>query len=408
MKLALIHLPAGRRLTEGFALAQTSAGITDNEIISAVQNKNDFKKLANLHDIVYSDTDTDADFIRIEPANQQRRLPSVKPDRQALSTFQGASIIYGFAFVETNDLKDHVAERLRAFQNVRHYDRLLSDYNEMVKANNNRDNNVLRHYWGRSQKPKVHPITRQPYNLPPDPVKAKEYLANIRQEIDAMPDTDEVINKETINKYKEALKFTFAQLIKHQPQHQIVQQFIELAARNFVAKTSKEYTHVLYPQSKSDFNKLFSKRIANDLGISPSNVIPAFEKIPWDQVEMNREEMEKHYGDQADVYHNRLRKAYGTLIAKHRKNDTELQIKGITWKGLRRYIQLWKLAAGVDLQGSDVLIIDDNVDSSGTIENLHKLVTAANPQSVDVYTPLHLTAKPAAVPTPERQLAGVG
>lgn len=75
-------------------------------------------------------------------------------------------------------------------------------------------------------------------------------------------------------------------------------------------------------------------------------------------------------------------------LAGHKPQDV-VQMKTVEARANKRYLDLFT-SDGLDAAGKRVLIVDDNVAYSATMQALNDLVTKQNPASVDLYTPFYM------------------
>ena len=236
----------------------------------------------------------------------------------------------------------------------------------------------------------------------------------------------------------DTIKWAFANLLKHPDEfvdgEAIKNQFIKLGSELFGEKRkikTKRYAAVLYPQSSSEFNKDFADAIAKLLGI-PSGLVlqlrktifheeniediedaklfnlPELEEAGKFLQEKKRERLRGYdkimdIGD-IEVSDARWPKAWVDREVIKLKREMRIDengnivIHGTRFKDKRRYVRIfsnnYKDSDGKEgllsniLKDDDILIIDDNVDSQGTLESMHDILVGVN--SVDIYVPLNL------------------
>lgn len=246
------------------------------------------------------------------------------------------------------------------------------------------------------------PITFKPYNLSPDYNVARQQavklLATLRQRLEKMEYEQQAVTdkinpmghfqtKEETETYYQTMRTAMAKMFKEPPpgQEGVVEQFCDIAIKNFMRLMPKKYDYVLYPESSKPFNKQFAAKMAKALG---AQALEAFHKRPNNKITLNKRELRARHPNQ-DTYDNNVNWLQ-TNIDRAKRSKKPMKISSVKPKDHRKYFNLFSMDEG-DYAGKNILIIDDNVDAGGTFEILYSMVISKKPASIDVYAPLRMT-----------------
>ena len=293
------------------------------------------------------------------------------------------------------------------------------------------------------------PITNKPYRLfGSNPQERYQTITAWCDEIDQqlqelktdwMKQRDDVIgpkgsvgmtDDKEIGKYLHSLKYAFADALKHPstPKGEKARDsFIQNAATNFIKQHRNDYDIITFPESSSDFNTLLAQAIANGSG---AQIMQGFEKklvknvtvddkalgsrydmddddAPADQ---DWQRMQNHLNpknvdkdeDLPDSQRRRsetdrereVRKLKQSLTDQTPKGPTrntkKIEIKRVASGDKRRYLDFLNTSNNLDMRGKRVLVVDDNVAHSGTMERIFLLAQRQQPAVLDLYTPLYM------------------
>ena len=166
-------------------------------------------------------------------------------------------------------------------------------------------------------------------------------------------------------------------------------QFVNLAVDNYKKlRPNYTYDYVVYPQSRSNLNQIIAERFATLYGAIP---IKGFEKLAVPEIDVTsfmRNNPEMPPEERTKIMQD----------LKKRLASSSGQIKNIHHIH-RPFVRNWQMAADLKknvrptdeisgLQNRKILLIDDNVASSGTFQSIHHLLLKQSPKLIHIYTPL--------------------
>ena len=362
---------------------------------------------------VYSDTDNPDDFIFVEPIMKAVSLPIKPVDFDALSTFEGASIIYGFTLRDdhadsmTKDTGKNVGlvnELINKLEEMREigwpsndrsielnstdsFKRFINSWGTEIerlkRVDKSRDTSDLRESLG---------TARQIFEL------LNKYEANSFDSLIVKLNRGNVDNRNFNNAYANDLQYAFAKTVKSRDADpEIYNKFLNLSSEVFLNKSSNKYDIILYPKSSKSFNVDFSNILSSKLSI-PSLIIP---KVKVKDVSFNLDELKikaSRTNKEVDSTLNRvptddewaereLRKLRHSLGS---DEEAEATIHNTLMGNKRRYMQLFGFNDPDILFDKSILVIDDNVAHQGTFEMVHALLLGFAPSSINLFTPLLL------------------
>ena len=362
---------------------------------------------------VYSDADNQDDFIFVEPIMRSVSLPVKPVDSNALSTFEGASIIYGFTLREdhedsmTNDTGKNVIlanELIKKIEYIRDIGWPSDD--RSIELNSADSFKRFVNSWGTE----IERIKRVDKNR--DISDLIESLNNARQilvllnkyEANSFDSLISKLNRGNVQKrdfndaYANDLQYAFAQTVKSRDvDPEIYNKFLNLSVEVFLNKNPNKYDIILYPKSSKSFNVDFSNILSSKLSI-PSLIIP---KVKVKDVSFNLDELKrkasrtkKRFDDTlnraptddewADRELRKLRHSLGN------DEEAEATIHNTLMGDKRRYMQLFGFGDTDVLFDKSILVVDDNVAHQGTFEMVHALLLGFAPSSINLFTPLLL------------------
>lgn len=396
---------------------------------------------ANQDVITFDPEDRPEDFIRIEPLNQAKQLPTLKiGDRHLLRSFEGASILYGFKFSEPQEeitlalqekekglrqqLQD-LEQGLKAantrgtgmnsqvrgvldnlFDQLR--DRMgFIAWDQFVDMMTNRANHELEAQGllrtaknGKIQRLGQKRIAQYLQNKKED-ASGGTSAPTIRKRIKAL----EVELDHTMQQIGQKGKFlnvvqrAFLKKLKFPRtarDRQLQQEFVKNAVDNYTRlRPNYPYDYVVYPESSGVLNG----EIAMALG-SYYNAMPIRGLIKIQNPTIDTTNFARNHPDRSPQWRrNMLFKNPDSL--QNQLGSTSGQIKNVTGKNTnyRAFVRNWRMAPDLDqqvnpvhersgLRGRRILVIDDNTASGGTFEAVNQKLQEQRPKSIHFYTPL--------------------
>ncbi|MHA2045519.1 MAG: phosphoribosyltransferase [Candidatus Thorarchaeota archaeon] len=214
------------------------------------------------------------------------------------------------------------------------------------------------------------------------------------------------------------LQQLFSWVIKHpisQHSQKLQDDFIKMTGDHFYnMNPNKFYHYVVYPESSSPFTKKLSEYLGNKFKqTNPKlRVVHGFEKRSKPKIDADRYQKYKMTTDkglsdfkgsmnylqsQIDSSERDTPDASGNLAGPKKH-----QIKGV--KGSRQFVRMMQLAPtatrnyqdpetgeyqGVSFRNKNILVIDDNISSGGTAQDITQLIRQQGPRNVDIYVPLY-------------------
>jgi hypothetical protein len=169
---------------------------------------------------------------------------------------------------------------------------------------------------------------------------------------------------------------------------------------------NKFYHYIVYPESSSPFTKKLSEYLGQKFRqTNPElRVVHGFEKRSQPQVDTERIRRGRMDDSGSDQYKKDIKNLQTQIDRSRRKTDdgAKHQIKGVA--GQRQFVRMMQLAPtatrnyqdpetgeyqGVSFRNKNVLVVDDNISSGGTAQDITQLIRQQGPRNVDVYVPLH-------------------
>lgn len=317
----------------------------------------------------FSDTDRPEDFIHIEPLNKATHMPVFDGIGVRIPKFEGVNILYGFKFVDYQshpyvvDAKKQKSD-LSKLKGVPPGDfEIIKKAIQEIDYNNNLNllQKEIKSKFGKS------------YTI--------DVIAKVADAPDEMP---EIESPAFTAKYMNIIQQAFLKILKHPSTPKAIkfaEHFVELATNNYYRIfPNKYYDYVIYPESSGTLNE----RIASFLGsLYNAKVIRGFEKTSDKTIDTHN--LHQIFGDKADdvIGFDRSRMGKG-----------KMQIKNVRNKDARPFIRMWKKSdeasrkLGVSFKNKHILLIDDNIFSSGTFQAITHVLKKDGPRKIDIYTPL--------------------
>lgn len=461
---------SGWLYNEGFHLDMSE--IPHQEIMDALGNlkaKNAVRDIAMQRGkFGYERKDHLEDLIHLEPIIKSKILPYVIPSHP-LQSFEEkhAKIYYAFAFSPIEEFGDSqvvepVLKRVGRGYNweankderIERINEILAEIEKQLEFINSKPalfakritvqemvkTGILKavNYGNPPDSYFCDPVTKKPYNLDPNQtvlqkqlskleVKLLHYHETYRKQLSQIQSQiggpeNKISDKNLGNQYYNALKLAFTKILKHpqSPGSKKLQiKFMDEAIAYFLrANGNKRYNIVLYPESSSEFNKLFAAKLAKKFG---TKAFQAFNKPSVGtaptldekglRYEFARRAKEKHAAgekypvkigkggsggvsaedDSDGTLHFQQKLPYLQDLLTKRLNNKKAtsRISNFTDKDFRKYVNMFDTIKG-NYKGQDVLLIDDNVDGGGTFERLFDLLIKQNPRSIDIFAPLNM------------------
>lgn len=397
-----------------------------------------------LHDspfLRFSNTDDPTtDLIQIEPLNQAQQLPVLSlKDQQLLPSFEGCTIHYGFRFSIPKQPKEDQASRFNrlppgAEETLRKLEtdkkklekelplatnlskvlksiidqeyaafkgKAYSDIVDKVVQNVNielKHQNFVRRGKLVQLTPEVvltylRNVEKEKDVLRQDTIKKK--IAEIDQEIEAVKTKTPFYNV-TQQAMLRKLKFP------RTPQDKELQnQFVRLAAENYYRiKQQIKYDYVVYPESRSNLNAEIATALAERFHAWPIqglNKLPSPDEDwtlahPGNSWRIDTHSLgDKHPSMDKPTWRQRL------FNLADRIKSGRGQIKNIPYD--TPFVRNWQMSPTLNqqldprharsgLRGRTILLIDDNVRTSGTFQAVYHIIIKTKPRRIDIYTPL--------------------
>lgn len=401
--------------------------------------------------IYFYDVDDPQDFIHIEPAFKSKRL-NIKPNNpKALTSFEGAKIWYGFEVVAPERFEsmyniDFV--RLAKLQII--YERIMEvglpptrdSKGKLIhvpaKVDTLSDLKKLGNKWELFLKHEDNEVEYvEHYKNIQELVKEIEETNRIRNKqgqgdltnIDALFNNANIAKAQRQTKlHLDQLQVVFAKIVKDPTSREenfISKKFLGLSAKLFIQSTSNDYGAIFYPQSSSDFNSELARKIADKQ--SAKNVL--ISEIPklltrdvvylTDEAELYAKKRQQdilsgeanrfapvevtHPDGKVETIEVRdprwpsawaskeIRKLKNSINPNNRNDHRTVDIKTISSGDKRRFVQIFDDISedtAYEIIGKKVLIIDDNIHHQGSVELVHRILSQAEPSSIDIYCPL--------------------
>jgi hypothetical protein len=409
--------------------------------------------------LVFYSEDSQDDFIFIEPLMQAKALPIKPRDPNALSTFEGAKIEYGFTI---RDPEDYFGKHESISTSDKFESKLpeLENQLEFVAANLGfppyadlvRPKIIQKYLEGDPRRYIKFKQFGGEWLLVIDRIKRgiyKDWDGEIAEKSQQLNKFFEIFQELQDSKYQQEkeqrkikkkqnaeqrkdqaslqqeyigkLQFAFAKAMKNpQGTDEMLarNEFLEISVLAASEHFQNADIHIIfYPESGTrqrkknpgwrNFNELFAEQLGGLL--NPSSGVHEIKKVDPDKVKIAMDELERR----AKMIGTRTPfKLNGKTIRRNSINwpiywaekeanklRTQLknsgEIKSVSMADKRRYAQLFQLTTGgaIDperLQGSNILIVDDNVHHQGTMEMLHALINVCKPAEIRMFTPLLL------------------
>jgi len=407
-------------------------GKTIDQVVAANPTKaGDVEYLLDAGTFVYRDIDRPDDIVKVEPIRKVTKLSSVLPkENDSLSSFDG-EIMYGFKIANPKDVEYEQEE-------VVDYTEILQELKRVTKASN----------YASLKKAEADQFmklnkTKRELETAEDPKGYEDLIIKYKENMELIGDVIDLLGQENVEDIKGlktisknnskaqkaavkraliVLKAGLAAAVKHpQTKHQktMQTQILKELVKAFLKNNNQVYELVLYPESRSDVGKMLATTLAKHYGSEVSK-IPKLEKgkaFVYDK-ELMRNAENKHKRAKAGQIAKHILKRM--IITPERQMhflkkvfyDENIPATDPRWvklwfakekkklldrnatdsKGVhstkRRFLQRFTIE-GMNLKGKDILIVDDNVHHSGTMESLNHMIQEMEPASVDMLVPFN-------------------
>lgn len=202
--------------------------------------------------------------------------------------------------------------------------------------------------------------------------------------------------------------------------------FIKLTADSYIRlKKDVHYDYIVYPQSSSNFNEELAYELASHYNATPVNAISKIAQpkidttnLYWSKLSDTEREKRNLYpalhtpkaGESKGAELERLKAQLPKDVVQDDGSKVAGQIKNVKFGGFRPFIKNLELnrdamgsaegKEGVGFKGNSILLIDDNISSSGTIQRSIQILKKQGPRRIDVYVPLVMKYyRPSGIPT---------
>ena len=401
----------------------------DWRVFSKLKNKSVAKQaVTDLHgrDVIdFSFEDRPEDFIKIEPLNQATQLPNFKI-QDKLPSFDG-QILYGFKFsVPEEEISQALKKRKSELQKE------LKEVTAALKVANSRATGMTQ---------KVRDIIDKEYDrwiekgLFDD--KLFEYLFDsVNSKLESMGllkrKTDGTLNRigqkrlrtyissrrdnaqsvgslrkrkaqlqEELDETTESIQYkrrfagviekAFLKKVKY-PNHPhditLQEWLIELSVDNYLRiRPSFPYDYVVYPESGSSFNTKLGEALASRYGVTAVRGLRKLESPTIDTHSLAQNYSDKEW----------QRKKVQRMQQQLQNTRGQIKNLGRDLKHLRPYVRNWEVDPEVDvrpehersgLRNRRILLVDDNIASSGTLQATYHILKRIKPKSIHIYAPL--------------------
>jgi hypothetical protein len=324
--------------------------------------------------------DNPEDFIKIEPLNVAKELPML-PVKDELPSFEGAVIHYGFKFVPmkefhtllTNASWDEEMEKLSGKMS-KYADVAKLPLDQIEKAVVGATGNIM--------------AAARVLKLTPDQVTRAIELAELKEKEQGLSGNRPFLSGRDATNFLSAIQWAFLKVMKHSKNApQLREQFIEKAVENYVRMyPNKCYDFVVYPQSSGMMNvelaSAFSAYYGRDVeGRCRAVPIQGFQKVSKPGID-SQGLFAKSAADSAQKRLKFLQAQVATSGG---------QIKNVRSRD-RQYVRLWEPTSRREnnFKNKRILVIDDNVATSGTLQAVYHVLQKEGPRLVDIYTPLYV------------------
>lgn len=363
-------------------------------------------------------TDRPWDFIRIEPLNKAERLNTLQlPDRDRLGSFQNAEIYYGFEFVPIQQSQGSAFGNTFDFQQESRIKELSS---KIIQANQfitalttkfaqiidlDRKFNLSQELQkallqtGNIKDAAVRLLRKKgiPYDNVIDAMlarwqQAQEQITSLQQEkeghlaqIRAERSKTPVLDADKARQYLSLAQVAMMKILKEPvtKQDQVMQkQFVDLAVQHYRRfRGNKHYDYIVYPESSSKLNSELALAFAVAYNATP---IQGIEKKAPGTATLDTHNASKRFDDLGLAHH----------IVNQMNQAGSLRIKHVPYPQYRSYMNILQKPEDLRRSGTSftkrrLLLIDDNIISSGTIQKAHQVLLRERPKSIDIYVPLY-------------------
>lgn len=345
------------------------------------------------------------DLISVKPIDKTSSLPQLKiPNKQLLDTFRDMKIYYGFEFVPKPTIGDSSmynndsGQLERSKMDLAKIDQEIQNkqnpYIDMVSLENKHPDfyekiSQVAHITNVDQKTKI--LANQ--GIAVNPWVINRYLnewlpykqlkiAPLVQKQQELKTVIQQYNRPFFNKrqmqfYISLARNALGKIIKHptnQRERTLQEQLIHCAVQRYKTfRPNSVYDYIVYPESSSDFNELLAYAFSE--AYPGSKPIRGFEKLT--RVEVDNANWAKNNP--------------GKKPPKAPNQNEKFQMKNIRFQQHRPFYKMFQKS---ELQGDSfkrrrILLVDDNVSSSGTMQGLYKILRRDRPQHVDIYAPIY-------------------
>jgi hypothetical protein len=352
------------------------------------------KQLVDLHKtkglFKLSPKDDDIDIIKVEPLNSTKELPSLDKFSK-LPTFEGATIHYGLKFVPKMDYKTKLIDLSKvAIMNKLEKD--LAKYphlKELIPKIDQIDDIIAKSNYNLNQAAKTIGV---PANYLSDLTRIRDSIEQFEMLKKGAP----ALGEKNAIRYLNAVQSAFMKILKDKDKDPVVDEFIDMAVDNYVRiNPNKYYDYIVYPESSGHFNqKLVTKFIEAYNKNNPNiQAIQGFAKVPAERIKIDTSNLYDIYGkDKAG----KITQAYDFMSrTRGPRAGKKAQIKYVPQE-MRPFVRQWekspeaKRSEGVNFKKKNILLVDDNINSSGTFQAIHKILSKEGPRKIDIYTPLYV------------------
>jgi hypothetical protein len=334
----------------------------------------------------FIEEDRPADFIHIEPLNKAQSLPTMEI-KDRLPDFEGVNVFYGFKFVPakkyTSTLVNFTWEtrykQLR--KNIEQYKHIepLLPYLDKVKEAIDKAGGM---YQAASQL-----LQKMGIRITPEQVGEIFNLGSLLQQEEDLKTKSPVFTGKGAKTFLNAMQQAFLKVLKHGKSAQLRDQFIDMAINHFARLNStKCYDYIIYPPSSSKFNEElalgFSAKYTNNMGgRCIAEPLDSFEKR--DDVEIDMFNLVKQFGkekakEKAAYLQSQIALGKGEIKNIHSRD--------------KHFLRMFKPTTGNEIKYKNkmILVVDDNIASGATMQQIHHILRKQYPKRIDIYTPLYV------------------
>lgn len=358
----------------------------------------------------YSEKDAPHDFIEIEPVFQYTELPVTKiSSKEVLPSFEGNKVWYGITFRPVKDMRNIFVD-ITWPKRVAKLEKSISVMEQKVLGIRQKIYPLLSHIndemgaaiedevekSGGSLDKAADGVRKRGFQVTRDHIsqwlaaqsdskleqKADE-IKRLKQELEkTMGDKPVFSDEASASAFMRAVQLAFLKAIKHpetESSMELQDQIVDIAVNLFHRiNPNKYYDMIVYPQSRSAFNLTIAQRLAKLYNAQSVSL----NKIETPQINTN--DLYLKYGDKAPDALTRLKGQLGY--------QTGTKSIATVQSGAKQFLGMWDKPSvrNTKYKNKHILLVDDNTNTSATIQTMHHVLRRLGPRKIDAFVPLYI------------------